>query len=410
MRLGFVHPAWPGAEGTGATHTATQIVQGLAAAGHRVTVYCGRAPEGAVETRENLRLERLVPRGLTPHRPTRLRRAILDRADDLAAHELVTSYLPLMTGTMAELRARTGTPVTVTLNAYRGVCPKNDLLHRGRERCRTRSPARCARCLAASAREQGYRSPVRTVLYQLGNLALIERGRSGPKTVDAFRAPSRHVREAYAAFGFPAERIWTIPHPVDDRFRVPHTSAFDPPLRLLYVGGLSHWKGADRLVPILAGLRPELEARLTVVGEGDAGDLLRRQARERQVEDRVRLCGRLPHGELPEVYAAHDLLLHPGRWEEPLARVFLEALAAGTPVLASDVGSVAEILGGGGATVEGSVESFVAAVDRMAGSGELPALSRRAREASERYGRERVVARVEEMYRSVLAGTNGREG
>ncbi|AKH97427.1 glycosyl transferase family 1 [Halanaeroarchaeum sulfurireducens] len=40
MHIGFIHPSYPSAEGTGATHSATQIVYGLAEAGHNIDVYC----------------------------------------------------------------------------------------------------------------------------------------------------------------------------------------------------------------------------------------------------------------------------------------------------------------------------------------------------------------------------------
>jgi archaellum biogenesis ATPase FlaH len=59
MEIAFIHPSWPGDEGTGATYTATQIVTGLAERGHDVTVYCTEKPSDEAEISSKLSLSRL---------------------------------------------------------------------------------------------------------------------------------------------------------------------------------------------------------------------------------------------------------------------------------------------------------------------------------------------------------------
>src|SRR5262249_12619289 len=66
-------------------------------------------------------------------------------------------------------------------------------------------------------------------------------------------------------------------------------------------------------------------------------------ARERQVDDRVRLLGRVPQDRLPEIYSAADLLLLVSS-HEGWPNVLLESMASGTPVIVSDIGGVADIV------------------------------------------------------------------
>ena len=88
---------------------------------------------------------------------------------------------------------------------------------------------------------------------------------------------------------------------------------------------------------------------------------------------------------LPEVYATHDLFVYPGKWDEPFGRVFLEALASGLPVVSSDVGNVWEIIGEGGAVIEGTVDSFVDTIRELAEERHLELLSREAKRSVGEY-------------------------
>jgi glycosyltransferase involved in cell wall biosynthesis len=89
----------------------------------------------------------------------------------------------------------------------------------------------------------------------------------------------------------------------------------------------------DRLVILIGGEGPERE-RL----EANAADL--------GLDRQVRFLGRLTEESLPDVYRAADLCVVPSLALEGFGLVVLEALACGTPVIASDVGGLPEALGG----------------------------------------------------------------
>jgi glycogen(starch) synthase len=151
--------------------------------------------------------------------------------------------------------------------------------------------------------------------------------------------------------------------------------------RLLYVGRLDPRKGVDtalEALPLLPG-----EAALTLQGSGDPGYVaeLRRRVAALGLDGRVRFAAE-PRERLPDLYADHDALLFPVRWEEPWGLVPLEAMAVGRPVVATGTGGSAEYLRDGENCLlfepRDSAEALAGAVRRLASD---PRLRERLREA-----------------------------
>ncbi len=403
MRIAFVHPAAPGNEGTGAVQTATLLVRRLAERGHAVTVLCRREPTGDPD----LAVETLDVSGAPYHTATLLNRSLERRARDgtLDDYDVVHSYLPSSIPGMATIGAETPARTVVTLNAYGGVCPKNDLRYMDRTACRERGVLRCVACSVATSPGSEQHGALYRSASRLGNVFQIERGLSRLGAIDRFHALSDHVRETYAAFEFPDERIATIPPPVDEQFVRDHTSAFTPPYRLLYVGYLERQKGVDRLIPVLDRVRAAgVDAELTVVGDGGRRSRLEQQAVEYELETATRFTGRVPNASLPDMYTEHDLFLYPGAWDEPWGRVFLEALATGTPIVSSDVGAAADIVGDAGIVTPSSVDELAAGVVSALRDRDLQDLSTAGHAQIEGYRPDTVVTRLEALYEAVLDG------
>lgn len=116
---------------------------------------------------------------------------------------------------------------------------------------------------------------------------------------------------------------------------------------LLHVGRLDATKGIEDAVAALTDL-PET-ATLTFVGRRDApGErVLEELVAELALSERVTLLGHRTHGEIAALYAEHDAVLFPVRWEEPWGLVPLEAMAAGCPVIATGQGGSGEYLDDG---------------------------------------------------------------
>ena len=146
--------------------------------------------------------------------------------------------------------------------------------------------------------------------------------------------------------------------------------------RLLYVGRIDPRKGVDTVLRALA--RCPTEAHLKVVGRGDDryGDELRVLAADLGIADRVAFSV-ADRSELAGVYAAADAVVFPSVWEEPFGLVPVEAMACGTPVVATAVGGAAEFLRDGvncGVFPAGDDERLWRTLQRLATD---PALRRR---------------------------------
>jgi glycogen(starch) synthase len=113
--------------------------------------------------------------------------------------------------------------------------------------------------------------------------------------------------------------------------------------RLLYLGRIDRRKGVDTAIEALAEL-PD-RATLSIVGSGDEGYAgeLRELAARAGVEGRVEF-GQAARDDVRDAYARADVVVFPVRWEEPWGLVPLEAMAVGTPVVATGTGGSAEYL------------------------------------------------------------------
>ena len=180
-------------------------------------------------------------------------------------------------------------------------------------------------------------------------------------------ANSRYTAARFAD-GAPLANVRTVYNPVDlarfDPDRIARATARanlglgedDGPV-LGVIAQLTPWKGQDDAIRILARVRATRPgARLLLVGEAKFTSAATRYdnvayertlndlARELGVADAVASLGE--RADVPEILRALDVLLVPS-WEEPFGRVVIEAMAMGTPVVATNVGGPAEIITSG---------------------------------------------------------------
>jgi len=191
-------------------------------------------------------------------------------------------------------------------------------------------------------------------------------------------AVSASLRDAVVGLGTPPEKIAVIPNGIDaDRFRPMERSAAREKLGLalvglcvVAVGNLIPAKGQDLLIaalPQLNSRHPTL--RLYLVGDGPSKAALEQQAKSLGLRDRVVLAGPRPHDELPLWLNAANLSCLVSQ-REGMPNVVLESLACGTPVLATRVGGIPELITSRdlGILVERDVESIATAMDQALAS------------------------------------------
>lgn len=154
------------------------------------------------------------------------------------------------------------------------------------------------------------------------------------------------LRTRLVKLGVAPDRVVTLRNGVDptmfrptDRTAVRERLALPGPA-LLSVGLLIERKGHDLVIKALPALP---EATLLIAGDGPERTNLERLARLLRVDDRVRFLGQVPHEALPDLYTAADCLVLASS-REGWANVLLEAMACGTPVVASDVWGTSEVV------------------------------------------------------------------
>lgn len=138
-----------------------------------------------------------------------------------------------------------------------------------------------------------------------------------------------------------------------------------------FVGRLVPEKGFDWLLESFASSDVRRDARLVVFGRGPMESHWSAQAEALGLD--VTFAGSVPPEEIPGVLAAFDILVVPSvtvaHWAEQFGRVIVEAMFAGTPVIASRSGAIPEVVADAGILVtEGSRSELTEALNLLAGS------------------------------------------
>lgn len=180
------------------------------------------------------------------------------------------------------------------------------------------------------------------------------------RRADQVVAVSGHLREKILElYPWSAPKVRTVHEGVDlDRFKADtrSDSAGGDESYLLFVSTLFPYKRADQTIRAFARVMEQddwNDLRLKLAGKdpGEESQRLRRIAHEHGVHDRVDVLGAVPHAEMPELYRGAEALLFPST-VETFGLPVLEAMACGTPVIASDRMSVPEIVGEAGLVVD----------------------------------------------------------
>jgi len=106
-------------------------------------------------------------------------------------------------------------------------------------------------------------------------------------------------------------------------------------------GRFAHKNAVDDIISALAYLPANVN--LLLIGKGELGSKLQKQARDLNVADRVKFLGFIPHEDLPKYLSVCDIFIRPSR-SEGFGNSFIEAMAAGLPVIATPVGGIPDFV------------------------------------------------------------------
>lgn len=179
---------------------------------------------------------------------------------------------------------------------------------------------------------------------------------------------------------------------------------------LFAISRLTRFKNIQMAVEAVAMLKNR-NTRFFIGGEGEEKKNLQRVIDRLGVSERVKLTGKIPFAELPRFYGAAKVLLFPSM-NEPFGLVPVEALACGTPVIASNSGGVRETVRNGinGILLDRmTAETLAKAIEHlMSDPAHYAMLQGNARKSVENFSWDRHVDRLEGFFESILMERSGR--
>jgi glycosyltransferase involved in cell wall biosynthesis len=237
---------------------------------------------------------------------------------------------------------------------------------------------------------------------------------------DALMACSANIADFTAArHGVPRGSIEVVYCGVDaERFRSASAAAAGRRPTVLFAGNIVRNKGVWTVLEAVLRLRrkhPAILLRIAGKEEGDLAAEMRALVRKEGAGENVEFVGFVGRDGLPALYQAADVFCSPAQHESGVANVYLEAMACGVPVIASDSGGAAEAIvhGESGWLVPPlAVDAVTDALDRVLGD---PPRQRRMGEAARRrveefFSMDRYMERVMGVYsRAIADGTSKRQ-
>jgi glycosyltransferase involved in cell wall biosynthesis len=213
--------------------------------------------------------------------------------------------------------------------------------------CEGPEVAECAKC-ARHWPPPGHGAPGENGdVYERAVEERLEAVKDGLGKVDLLISPSRFLRQKYIDYGFarPDQIIFSDNGIATSRYEsVPHEPADH--LRVGYFGTISDWKGIHVLVEAFNGL-PETGVECKIYGDMTFLPEYSRRVRNLRRHLDVKFMGEFDNSRVAEVLSGIDVLVVPSLWFENSPLTIHEAFLAGVPVLCSDRGGMAELIGDG---------------------------------------------------------------
>jgi len=225
--------------------------------------------------------------------------------------------------------------IVFTLHDFFPICAREGLMTKsdGEALCHEANPDSCHLCLPdRSASQFALRR------FYLGNMLSL---------VDCFVAPSRFIRDRFVAWGLPAAKIVHIPNGVPPAAPVEDGDDARPRNRFGYFGRIAPHKGALLAVDAARQIGDSADLSLAIFGGAAHQDQAFKDGFDkalRRAKDRVFHHGPYGREDTPRLMRGIDWVVVPSRWWENAPLVVLEAFRHGRPVIAADVGGMAELV------------------------------------------------------------------
>lgn len=249
-----------------------------------------------------------------------------ERPDIIHVH----NTFPFLSPAVFSVADRQNIPAVLTLHNYRLLCPAATLFRNGSpcEDCVSRSwawPAVSHGCYRESRAATAAVAAINSIHQALGTWT---------RSISAYIALTDFARDVYERGGLPPDRLHVRPNYVSDPTELA-SAVGDARARAMFIGRISEEKG----VRILTREWQKVGAPLDVYGDGPLLEDLRKSS-----PAGIRFHGFVGRDRALEAMRGAAFLVVPSIWYEAFPLVVLEAFSLGVPVLASNVGSLSEVV------------------------------------------------------------------
>lgn len=307
---------------------------------------------------------------------------------------------------IVKLKDKTSAKFIAHVNNNLPFCPKGDLVFEGIAPCdKLNTSKMCIRCIMKS-KEVGKLKNNFYLKYNPYFWYLIHRRCSNIinnlKMFDFLTAISEFTNEELIRRGFDRNKIEVIPNIVEiDKFlKVKEVSNGIP--RLLYLGSYIRSKGPHTLLSALNGLKLEYDA--SFYGSGPLKEWMQDFVNKNEISATIN--DTINYEKIPELYQEHDIVIFPSLWPEPFGRIIIESMAAGRPIIASNVGSIKYLICDGVTGLlfsPGDADALRATLKRLITDLQLQKkISQEAREESKKYHGDGVAEKLGKLYGELL--------
>ncbi|MCG6155268.1 glycosyltransferase [Rubinisphaera margarita] len=274
-------------------------------------------------------------------RLTQARKTIWNREAHAEVREMIRSHqpdlmhctnsFPLLSPSILHAAHEESIAVVQSLRNYRLICPAAVLMRDGKV---------CEKCvgkrLQLAAVKHGCYQGSRAATLAIAGLNAFHRLRgTWTETVDHFLTLTEFARNKFIESGIPAEKISIKPNMAYPDPGVGHNKTN----HAIFVGRLSPEKGIETLLNAWEKLSSPVE--LHIVGDGPLMELVRAAAERQPL---IKVHGQLPFQETCQKIQEAGFLIMPSIWYETFGRTTMEAFATGTPVIASRLGAMEELV------------------------------------------------------------------
>ncbi|ABW30500.1 glycosyltransferase family 4 protein [Acaryochloris marina] len=243
----------------------------------------------------------------------------------------VQNSFPLISPSVYYAAQAEGVPVIQTIRNYRLLCPNALFFRQGKV---------CEDCLNKAIPWPGiihscYRNNRLASGITASMISIHRLLKTWDRKVDKYIALTHFARNKLIQGGLPANKIIVKPNFVNPDPGVGHGKG----QFALYVGRLSVEKGLDTLLSAWDKLQSPFPLR--IVGDGPLSELVLDKIKE---SPHISWLGRKSIDEVHQLMGEASFLIFPSKWYETFGRVAIEAFAKGTPVIASQIGAIAELV------------------------------------------------------------------